>query len=429
MNEINKNDSIVITRKLEIFIREKDEDLRRQYLQKLSDNRHAAYMTANLASSSAFALDKMMKELNEESRKTIKCIGMKGMDVKPENIPYNIASRKFGKTADMGMLSTLVNNVTKSYNNDKKEGGTWKRSIRSYKYNIPMPFKVKRFTNFRFEDYINCEDKKVEGCFFTLLGIPFQIRFGKDHSGNRNLLKHMIDQKKFDEKNGKEGRPTGYRMCQSSIAFELKYDSKSKKKKQKMFLYLSLSIPKIKKEIDPKKVLYCYLSFAHPIVCFNEKRATVDEILSLSPEEWYYIGDGQQFAHRRIQIQEGLRRCRKACCYNKGGHGRKRKMQAVERYKEMENNYVDYMLHEYSKKLIDHAVKKGFGTIYLVDQKRREDETKKDNEKGDHLILRNWSYYQLKQKIKYKAQRVGITVLPKKNEDENGDTKEEYLLD
>ena len=85
-------------------------------------------------------------------------------------------------------------------------------------------------------------------------------------------------------------------------------------------------------------------------------------------------------------------------------------MQAIERYEKLEKNYVDSRLHLYSKLLVDAAVNNGCGTIYLVNQKPREDAAKKDAEKGKPLVLRNWSYYNLKSKIDYKCKLYGIKV-------------------
>ena len=78
------------------------------------------------------------------------------------------------------------------------------------------------------------------------------------------------------------------------------------------------------------------------------------------------------------------------------------------RFEEKEKNYVDTKLHLYSKLLVDVAINNGCGKIFLVNQKPREDDAKKEAEKGNSLVLRNWSYYNLKQKIDYKCKKYGI---------------------
>lgn len=91
-----------------------------------------------------------------------------------------------------------------------------------------------------------------------------------------------------------------------------------------------------------------------------------------------------------------------------GGKGRKKKCQAIDRWHEKEKNYVTTKLHTYSRMLVDMAVKHRRGKIVLVDQKRREDEAKEQNKNGEPFVLRNWSYYGLKDKIAYKCKMVGI---------------------
>ena len=64
--------------------------------------------------------------------------------------------------------------------------------------------------------------------------------------------------------------------------------------------------------------------------------------------------------------------------------------------------------------LVDYAVKYKCATIVLMNQTHREDKAKEENANGDNLMLRNWSYYGLKQKIEYKAKMVGITIKEEK---------------
>jgi len=46
------------------------------------------------------------------------------------------------------------------------------------------------------------------------------------------------------------------------------------------------------------------------------------------------------------------------------------------------------------------------GTLLLVNQSNKEEIAKKDQ-----FLLRNWSYYGLIEKIKYKAEMVGINLI------------------
>ena len=395
---------MVITRKIEVFVCESDKAQRRAYYEKLYANRDTAVKVANMAVSHLFVLDNTMPYLSEESKEQIEFLGCKGQKATKQNAPYVAASEAFKGLADMGMISCVLQNAQKMYQEDRKKG-MWNKSLRSYKQNMPVPFKADRFLNLRFSKYENSEGKKREGCFFTLMGVPFQMRFGRDCSGNMVIVKRILEQQLFDATKGEEGFATGYKMCTSSIAFEKKLDPKTDMKKQKIFLYLCVDIPKKDVDVDPKKVVYCYLGLAHPIQCLVDTQC--DDIYS-KDVKWLTIGSAEEFLYRRRQIQEAIKRCQKNCKYNQGGKGRKRKMQALERFEKKEKNYVDTKLHLYSKELVKLAVAHGCGTIYLVNQKPREDKAKLDNQKGEPLVLRNWSYYGLKQKIQYKCNLHGI---------------------
>jgi len=81
-------------------------------------------------------------------------------------------------------------------------------------------------------------------------------------------------------------------------------------------------------------------------------------------------------------------------------------MKSLEHYNDKEKNYVDSKLHLYSRRLIELCVKTQAGTLLLVNQSNKEELAK-----DDKFLLRNWSYYGLIQKIKYKAKMVGINVI------------------
>lgn len=379
---------MVITRKIEVFVCEDDKTQRRAYYEKLYANRDIAVKVANMAMSHLFALDNTMPYLNEEDKEKITFLGVKGDKSTKQNAPYVAASEAFKGQADMGMVSCVLQNAQKMYQEDRKKG-MWNKSLRSYKSNMPVPFKKDRFVNLRFAEYENGEGEKREGCFFTLIGVPFQMRFGHDRSGNRLIVERVI--------NGE------YKMCTSSLQFD---DSK-------IFLLLCVDMPKQETKVDPKKTLYAYLGVMNPIVCTCDARAAKEYDSGM---KFFEIGTKEEFNYRRRQIQEAVRRCQINNRYSVGGKGRKKKCQAIDRWHDKENNYVDTKLHTYSRILIDLAVKHGCGTIALLNQKSREDKAKEDNQNGKPFVLRNWSYYGLKEKISYKAKMVGIKVIQDKED-------------
>ena len=371
---------MVITRKIEVFVCEDDKDLRRAHYEKLRANRDIAVKAANLAVSHLFALDNTMPYLSDEDKEKIEFLGVKGNKATKQNAPYVAASEAFKGQADMSMISCVLQNAQKMYADDRKKG-MWNKSLRSYKQNMPIPFKADRFLNLRFAEYVNGEGEKREGCFFTLIGVPFQVRFGRDRSGNRLIVERAI-----------KGE---YKMCMSSLQFD----------GNKIFLLFCVDIPKKDVKLDEKKTMYAYLGVMNPIICTCDVRAAKEYD---SGYKWWEIGTKEEFNYRRRQIQEAVKRCQVNNRYSAGGKGRKNKCQAIERWHDKEINYVDTKLHTYSRMLVDLAVSHKCGRIVLMNQTHREDEAKEDNTNGEPFVLRNWTYYGFKEKIEYKCKMVGI---------------------
>ena len=128
---------MIITRKIQVFVCERDKDLRKEYHERLYSNRDIAVKVANLAASHLFALDTTMAYLSEESKETIEYIGCKGQKATKQNAVYVAASEAFKGKADMGMISCVIQNVQKMYQEDRKKG-MWNKSLRSYKSNMPV---------------------------------------------------------------------------------------------------------------------------------------------------------------------------------------------------------------------------------------------------------------------------------------------------
>lgn len=378
---------MVITRKIEVFIPERDKDLRRAYYDKLYANRDIAVKVANMAVSHLFALDNTMPYLAKEDKDKIEFLGVKGNKATKQNAPYVAASEAFKGQADMGMVSCVLQNVQKMYQEDRKKG-MWDKSLRSYKANMPVPYKAERFLNLRFADYEFFDEKEkktvtANGCFFTLMGIPFQMRFGRDRSGNQLIVKRVLSGE--------------YKMCTSSIVVD----------GRKTFLLLRVDVPKKELKLDEKKTLYAFLGVMNPVACTCE----VDAYRAYdSGMKVWEIGTKEEFNYRRRQIQEAVRRCQLNNRYAVGGKGRAKKCKAIERWHKKENNYVDTKLHTYSRMLVDMAIKHKCGRIVLMKEVSREDAAKEANQNGEPFVLRNWTYYGFKEKIAYKCKLAGITL-------------------
>lgn len=369
---------MIITRKIEIFCCEDDKELRKQYYERLYEHINCAVKVANMTVSHLFMLDNTTPYLSDEDREKLTYLGCGGQKATKRNAPYVAASEQFKGKMSMNMIANLQNVICKEYADDRKKG-MWNRSLRSYKSNMPIPFQPKEFRDLRFVEYTDGEGQARTGCFFSLMNIPFQMRFGRDRSNNRVIVERAI-----------EG---DYKMCTSSIQAD----------GRKLFLLFCVDIPQQEVKLEEGKRMMAYLDVEVPIVCFVEGKRKKTE-----------IGSKEEFLHRRLQIQEAVRRCQINNKYATGGQGRRRKCQAIERYHDKEKNYVGTKLHTYSRLLVDLAVKHRCSEIVLMKQTSREEKAKDEHAKGEPFVLRNWSYFGLKDKINYKAGRVGIKMTVEK---------------
>ena len=406
---------MVITRKIEIYVHEEDKELKKNFQHTLYEWRDAVRRAANLIVSHKFVQQNvrdfmyLQEDVQERFMVTDEKTGVskvkynvsdtlkkeKGMS--EQNTTYRLIASLLKGKVPADIYSCLNQAVAKTFKETVMDINKGEATLRSYKNNIPMPFSAKALSNIH---------KADDGRFyFTLFGIPFACMLGRDRSNNEAVIDRCISGE--------------YKMCSSSIAFEKTVNRETGKKKQKLFLFLCVDIPKKEIELKADKKMFCYLSVDCPIQYTYEVQA---KNVYDSGVKWASIGTAEEFQYRRLQIQAAMKRCQVNSRYSVGGKGRKRKLQALERFAEQEKNYVKTKLHTYSRMLVDKAIQNKCATIVLVNQSQREEQAKNDNQKGKPFVLRNWSYYGLKNLIKYKADMVGIKVIENGKSDDEEDT-------
>lgn len=277
------------------------------------------------------------------------------------NTTYRLLSAYFKGEIPTDILSTLNTTLYKNFQSDRKAYWKGERSLRTYKKDIPIPFSSK---SMKLSNDEQGRDFKI-----SLFKLPFRTYLGKDRSDKRILLQRVL-----------VGQ---IKACSSAI----------KVIKGKIFLLLSLKMPQKDHVLQEHLIAEASLSIEHPI------SVSIDN-------DCYQIGTKEEFLYRRIAIQAARHRLQRAITYNRGGNGRKRKLKSLDHYNQKEKNYVDSRLHLYSRRLIDICIKSQAGTLLLVNQSNKEEIAKEDE-----FLLRNWSYYGLIEKIKYKAKMAGINVI------------------
>lgn len=172
-----------------------------------------------------------------------------------------------------------------------------------------------------------------------------------------------------------------YQVCGSSIQIDGK----------KIILNLSMEIPKKEIKLKEDTVVGVDLGIAIPAMCALNN----NEYIRKS------IGSKDEFLRIRTQLQSQRRRLQKSLASTSGGHGRKKKLKALDKLKARERNFVKTYNHYISKQVVDFAVKNEAKYINIEDL---------SGFNGSDFILRNWSYYELQQFITYKTAQYGIEV-------------------
>lgn len=357
---------MIITRKIEIYVNEDDKEKRSEYYSQLQKWLYICRKAANIASSHLFVQDNVkdmlyfaegvkakLADQNKDEAGILSCNQSTGN--------YRLLSSMFKGEIPTEILTCLLQTIQTTYKAEKTEYYAGDRSLRSYKKNIPVPFKKTSFRNLV---------KEERNYTFIWFGIPLKTTFGRDRSNNESIMDRCASNE--------------YAIKQSSLAYD--------QKKKKWFLLLCAEIPNSRGEIIKGLTVEADLNLLVPIMAKCGKSSIE-------------IGAQEEFLYGRMRIQQKLHNLQKALRYAKGGKGRKEKLQAIETFKGKEKNYIKTKLHTYSAILVNYAQKCKAETIVLVNQ-----EIKSDMAKDSEPILRNWSYYGLQQLIEYKAKRKNITV-------------------
>lgn len=306
------------------------------------------------------------------------------LNTSKRNTTYQLLSSKFKGEMPAVIFSEISSRLGSSFALRRVEYFSGKRSLETFKRNVPIPIPSVAMKNFHYNE----ELKNYE---FDIFNFGFKTNFGRDLSGNQTLMTRAVN--KLD----------GYKICGSSIQL----------KGKKIFLLLVLQFES-DKMIDSEKEAKIKLSLDHPVIITQGKKQ-------------FTIGTKEEFLYRRLAIQQARTRAQKAVRYANGGKGIKEKTKAVDRFADKEKDYVQTRLHTYSKSVIDYCRKNNIGKLILENQEEEmtnleqqiklinsnDELSKKEKEElieQKKFVIANWSYYGLMEKLKYKAGQIGIII-------------------
>ncbi|MCD0487737.1 hypothetical protein LPB86_05825 [Pedobacter sp. MC2016-14] len=361
-----KPKKIILTRKIQLLIDTDELEIKNGAFKKLYQWQWICFRAANYIFSHQYIQEQLKELIYLTDDLKIKLANIKKdkdgiLTTSRENTTYQLLSKHFKGEIPMEIIAALNHTLVAHFNSDRQAYWKGEKSLRNYKNNIPVPF---------YAQSLQLKQKDISRDFyFNWFNIPFKTYLGKDRSDKAVLLKKAMEGK--------------LKICNCAMQPE----------KGKIFLLASFEVEKEHNFLDDTIVAEISLSMEYPITLKVGKAV-------------YQIGNREEFLYRRIAIQHARSRLQSGTVHNKGGHGRKRKLKSVEAYKDKEKSYVDHKLHVYSKKVIDLCIKHNAATLLLTNQQQKEELAKNEG-----FLLRNWSYFGLKEKLAYKAEKVGIMMI------------------
>lgn len=375
------NETCTIVRKIKLFPMGDKEEINRVYTY-LREGIESQNRAMNQYMSTLYMAE--MQEVSKEDRKELNALYQR-IGTSKKGSAYD-ESIKFAKGLPMG--GSIAQKVKADFSNAMKKGLKYGRiSLPTYRDKNPLlvhrdyvrllstnpHLKNGIYHNYEtmdeFKEHLYKDDFEMFIKFAN--DITFKIVFGNPHKSRelRSVFEKIVD--------------GTYDVQGSTIGI----DGKS------IILNLSIKIPKKKIELLEDVVVGVDLGVAIPAVC----ALNTNNYVRLS------IGSADDFIRVRTKIQAQRKRLQKDLAKSNGGHGRKKKMAAIERFEQYESNWVRNYNHMVSRRIVDFAIKNQAKYINI-------ECLEGFGESGHSYILRNWSYYQLQQDIIYKANMVGIEV-------------------
>lgn len=298
-----------------------------------------------------------------------------------ETYCYNQLLNTYNKSNTGNSSFAIHKTVTKWYKQDCKDILKGDKQITSYKKNTPIDLVKKSISLY-----------EENGDYFLNLSL-ISKKYKAEINGNSTQFAVLVKVSHNSQKVILDRILSGeYKISASQITAKEKKVN-DEENKNKWFINLSYSFDLPIQKLDVSNIMGIDLGIVNTAcMAFNDRF------------ERYYIDGGEVEAFRkkveRRRLQ--LNRQTKYCGDGKIGHGRKTRCQHVLKVSDKVARGRDTINHHYSKYIVDLAIKNNCGIIQM---ENLEGISKKN------LFLKNWPYYDLQEKIIYKAKIYGILPL------------------
>ena len=328
------------------------------------------------------------------------------MDMKSVDKSFNIAQYEketFGKSyrnvieGEMKLLMPIANTSNISTLHQQLVQNDWKRlkkdvlnyrvSLPTYKLNTPYYIKNNNYKLRNHNGYFvsiafyNKQELSERG---LKVGHKYEFQIDKLDCNKKATINKLIS---GEYKQG---------SCQISIS-----------KKGKIELIVSFEFDK---NIEEKSILNSNRTLGIDLGVVNV--ATMS-IFDSDKGDWDLISfrdrviDGKEliaFRQKYYNLRRDMSIASKVVGDGRVGHGYKCRMKAVNKVRDKVANFADTYNHKVSRYIVDLAAKYNCGVIQMEDLSKATSNTRE-------RMLKDWSYYDLQNKIEYKAKELGIDVI------------------
>ncbi len=279
-------------------------------------------------------------------------------------------------------LSQTIKRATDKWKNDRKDILRGDISIPSYKKDCPIDVVKKSIIPYKEGDNYYLKLSLLSNKYKKELNLKsgqIDIMIKVDDNTQKSIIEKIL--------NGE------YNITASQI---IKY-------KRKWFINLGYNFEAKPIELDEYKVLGIDLGVVNVATMqIYDNQNNKYEWLKYNQ----CILDGSELIHHRQKIEArkiSLQRQSKVAGEGRCGHGYITKMKPLNKIRKSIANFRDTYNHKISRYIVDFAIRYGCGTIQMEDLAGF-------SSKQKNSLLDNWSYYDLQQKIEYKANEHGIKV-------------------
>jgi putative transposase len=293
------------------------------------------------------------------------------------NVLYHTVQEQMN-IANTSNISQTVGIISSKFKNDLKDILKYKKSLPSFKLNMPI-----YISNQSFKISQNNRGYEIACSLFNKEQDISRLTFALDKlDGNKKATLNKIMEGVY-----KQG------------AGQITQDKHSK-----WYFNISFSFETEEKGLDTNRILGVDIGITN---------AATMQIWDNTKQDWDWLSwnecvlDGKELIHYRQKTEQRYHDLFKNCKVageGRTGHGRLTKIQPVDTMRDKISNFRDTLNHKYSRYIVDFAIKHNCGIIQMEDLSGF-------NVEQSERLLKNWSYYDLQNKIQYKAKEAGIEVI------------------